>query len=77
MELVCNIWRIVMKRLPLLVLFILGATSISFAQASLLETAYGGTHNVKPYSTKNGTFVPEHRAGNPNSGVHCHNNVCY
>ena len=40
-------------------------------------SSYGGTHSVKPYSKKNGTYVPEHRAGNPNSGIHCHNNVCY
>lgn len=40
-------------------------------------SSYGRTHNVRPYFKKNGTFVQGHRAGNPGSGVHCRNNVCY
>ena len=35
------------------------------------------THYVRSYFRKNGTFVHGHRAGNPRSGVHCHNNICY
>lgn len=38
---------------------------------------YGRTHTVRPYLKKNGTYVQRHRAGNPRSGVHCHNNICY
>ena len=40
-------------------------------------STYGRTHNVRSYFKKDGTFVQGHRAGNPKSGVHCHNNVCY
>ncbi|KTD68885.1 hypothetical protein Lste_2043 [Legionella steelei] len=40
-------------------------------------SSYGRTHTVRPYFKKNGTYVRRHRAGNPYSGVHCHNNVCY
>lgn len=39
--------------------------------------SYGSTHNVRPYTKKDGTYVEGHRAGNPNSGVHCRNNACY
>ena len=39
-------------------------------------SAYGRTHNVRPYFRKDGTFVQGHRAANPRSGVHCHDNVC-
>lgn len=41
------------------------------------STGFGKTHSVRPYFKKNGTFVQRHRAGNPRSGVHCQNNVCY
>lgn len=41
------------------------------------SSIYGRTHIVKHYFKKNGTFVQRHRAGNPRSGVHCHNNICY
>lgn len=40
-------------------------------------STYGNTHNVRPHFKKNGAFIQGHRAGNPRSGVHCHNNVCY
>lgn len=40
-------------------------------------SSYGRTHTVRPYFKKNGTYVQQHRAGNPRSGVHCHNNICY
>ncbi|KTD14769.1 hypothetical protein Lgra_0472 [Legionella gratiana] len=40
-------------------------------------SSYGRTHTVRPYIKRNGTFVQRHRAANPRSGVHCHNNVCY
>jgi len=39
--------------------------------------SYSRTHSVRPYFKKNGTFIQRHRAGNPRSGVHCHNNICY
>ncbi len=38
---------------------------------------YGGTHDVRPYTRRDGTYVGGHRAGNPGSGVHCRNNSCY
>ena len=73
-----------MKKLLLLTMCVCGLSS-SFAQTSNLSTtksmtylsAYGGTHSVKPYVRKDGTFVQGHRAGNPGSGVHCHDNICY
>jgi hypothetical protein len=37
----------------------------------------GSTHSVRGYVRKNGTYVQPHRSGNPGSGIHCHNNVCY
>lgn len=40
-------------------------------------SVYGRTHTVKPYTKRDGTFVQGHRAGNPGSGIHCHNNICY
>ena len=39
--------------------------------------AYGyGTHTVETYNKSDGTTVYEHEAGNPGSGIHCHNNFC-
>ena len=38
--------------------------------------ADGDTHEVKTYERSNETVVEEHRAGNPGSGVHCHDNDC-
>jgi len=38
--------------------------------------AYGGTHWVSSYSRSDGTYVQGHEAGNPGSGIHCHDNVC-
>ena len=35
------------------------------------------THYVRPYVKQDGTYVEGHRSGNPGSGVHCHDNVCY
>ena len=37
----------------------------------------GKTHTVRTYTKKNGTIVQQHRAGNPRSGVHCKDNICY
>lgn len=72
-----------MKKLLLLAMCLCGFSS--FAQTSNLPStkpmtylsAYGGTHSVRPYVRKDGTFVKGHRAGNPGSGVNCHDNVCY
>ncbi len=41
------------------------------------SSSYGNTHTVRPYLKKDGTFVQGHRAGNPGSGMHCKNNICY
>lgn len=38
--------------------------------------AYGGVHYVNSYTKSNGTYVQGHLAGNPGSGIHCHNNIC-
>lgn len=38
--------------------------------------SYDGTHEVSSYTRNDGTYVEEHRAGNPGSGIHCHDNVC-
>lgn len=35
-----------------------------------------GTHTVKSYTKSDGTYVEEHLSGNPNSGVHCKDNLC-
>ena len=43
---------------------------------STITWAYGGTHYVRGYTRSNGTYVEGHRSGNPNSGIHCHDNVC-
>lgn len=40
-------------------------------------SSYGKTHSVRPYLRKDGTYIQRHRSGNPRSGVHCHNNICY
>jgi len=53
-----------------------------FLVAAILATsmpifAKGGVHYVRPYVKKNGTYVQGHLSGNPGSGIHCHNNVCY
>jgi len=40
-------------------------------------SSYGRTHSVRSYVRKDGTFVQGHLSGNPRSGVHCHDNVCY
>ncbi len=40
-------------------------------------TPYPGTHWVRTYRRRDGTIVRRHLAGNPGSGIHCHNNVCY
>jgi len=40
-------------------------------------STYSRTHSVRSYVRKDGTFVQGHLAGNPRSGVHCHDNVCY
>lgn len=48
----------------------------SHASYGTLHTG-GGTHNVRFHIKKDGTFVNQHRAANPRSGVHCKNNVCY
>jgi len=36
----------------------------------------GGVHYVRPYTRRDGTQVQGHLSGNPNSGVHCKDNVC-
>jgi hypothetical protein len=35
----------------------------------------GGTHYVRPHYRK-GLYIRGHRAGNPRSGIHCHDTVC-
>lgn len=37
----------------------------------------GDTHYVRPYVKQDGTYVEGHESGNPGSGIHCHDNVCY
>jgi len=74
-----------MKKLLLIAMSIIGISISVFAQSNILDltqpmtylSAYGGTHNVRPYFKKDGTFVQGHRAGNPGSGIHCHDNICY
>jgi hypothetical protein len=58
-----------MTNILTLLLCILGlSTSNAFA--------YGNTHTVHSYERSDGTYVEQHEAGNPGSGVHCHDNVC-
>lgn len=43
------------------------------------SNSYGNTnntHQVQSYTKSDGTYVQSHTAGNPNSGVHCHNSYC-
>lgn len=35
------------------------------------------THHVRPYFRRDGTYVHGHLSGNPGSGIHCRDNVCY
>ncbi len=35
-----------------------------------------GTHTVRSYTKSDGTYVEEHKSGNPGSGVHCKDNFC-
>ena len=44
--------------------------SFSFANS------WDSIHDVQGYTRNDGTYVKEHRAGNPNSGVHCQDNIC-
>jgi len=44
---------------------------------SMTPTYMPDTHYVEPYYRQNGTYIQGHRSGNPGSGVHCNNNVCY
>lgn len=37
----------------------------------------GSVHWVRPYTTRRGVYHRGHLSGNPYSGVHCHNNICY
>ena len=39
--------------------------------------SHGSTHRVRPYTNKSGVYHSGHLSGNPRSGVHCHNNICY
>lgn len=50
--------------------------AILFLLTATFVLARGGTHYVRSYVKRDGTIVQAHRAGNPGSGVHCHNNVC-
>lgn len=54
------------------VLSIILSTICSFSFAN----NWDNTHDVSGYQKNDGTYVQEHRAGNPNSGVHCSNNDC-
>jgi hypothetical protein len=73
-----------MKKLICLAICAISVSFPVFAQSKVLAitqpmtylSSYGGTHNVKPYFRRDGTFVQGHRAGNPRSGIHCHDNVC-
>ena len=49
------------------VLMLIGAFSIS---------ANAGSHYVRGYTTKSGSYHQAHRAGNPKSGTHCKGSVC-
>lgn len=43
---------------------------------SMTAFARYGVHYVHGYYRHNGTYVRGHYAGNPGSGIHCHNNIC-
>lgn len=58
-----------MKKLLLSVLL----TTILAGSASFA----GGIHSVRSYTRNDGTYVQSHLSGNPGSGIHCHNDVCY
>lgn len=74
-----------MKKIIMLIINLTGLSISSFATASSVEgnkslafeVSYGSTHYVKPYIRRDGTYVQGHRSGNPGSGVHCQNDVCY
>lgn len=53
------------------------AKGYNYSKTPKYGSTYGRTHSVRSYFKRNGTFVQRHRAGNPHSGVHCHNNACY
>lgn len=68
-----------------LVMAVTSLTTVLYARGSNFHlpknhkysSPYRQTHNVRPYFKRNGTYIQRHRAGNPRSGIHCHNNVCY
>jgi hypothetical protein len=49
----------------------------STAAAKAHYNKMGGTHYTRPYIKKSGTFVQGHHSGNPGSGIHCHDGICY
>jgi hypothetical protein len=49
---------------------------LCFLAISPLTSFAFGTHYVRTYTRTDGTIVQGHQAGNPNSGVHCYDNVC-
>ena len=61
----------------ILLLAVCGLSIFLVSQSHAYSSGYGRTHSVRPYFKKDGTFVQGHRSGNPGSGVHCHNDICY
>lgn len=55
---------------------IISCTLLSLTTSAFAYDNGDGTHTVKGHTRSDGTYVQEHKAGNPNSGVHCHHNVC-
>ncbi len=51
---------------------------LSFILMSVVGVCFAGdgTHYVDSYVRQDGTSVEGHMAGNPGSGIHCHDNVC-
>ena len=50
--------------------------TLLFSNAFASDYYSGGTHYVEGYSRSDGTYVEGHEAGNPGSGIHCHDSVC-
>ncbi|MBN2689730.1 MAG: hypothetical protein JXR42_03925 [Gammaproteobacteria bacterium] len=49
---------------------------LSILSFSAFAGVYGDTHYVQSYTRGDGTYVQGHLAGNPGSGVNCHDNLC-
>lgn len=61
--------------LIILVIPIMGK-SHAYRTSTSQSKSSGSIHSVRPYLNKKGTYYRTHLSGNPQSGMHCQNNIC-